>query len=232
MYGAVVPDTSTIHLGTLTASRSKREAIIVHRYAELPKVRPRRGVSITTPEQTFLDLAERLSLVDLVVLGGSLLRKGATTRQRLADSVRSSVARGARTGRRAVDYVREHVDSPQESRLRMLMMLADLPDPEVDIVLREADGDIRRRLDLGWRTHKLAVEYDGRQHITSDEAWRADLKRREGLANDGWAIVVVTAHDLRVDPGQVLERISAAMHTRGMRVPRRRNDWRRHFPSH
>lgn len=230
MYGAIVPESPLIHLGTLTECRSKREAIVVHRYGDRPQLRPRNGVSITTPERTFVDLAERLSLIDLVVLGDSLLSRGVTSREQLSTVARESAARGARCARKAAEYVRLLVDSPQESRLRMLLVLAGLPEPTVNIVLRDADGQIRRRLDLGWESAKLAVEYDGRQHITSDEAWRADLRRREELANDGWAVVVVTAHDLRADPGAILERVVAAMRAQGMRAPRLRDDWRRHFP--
>lgn len=230
LYGAIVPDRAEVHVGTSTPSRSKREGIVVHRYKDPPPTRGVRGLTATSPEQTFIDLAERLELVDLVVLGDSLLRRRVTTRERLTSATQSATSRGIRAARRAVTFLRDAVDSPQETRLRMLFVLAGLPEPEVNLVLRDLDGEVRRRLDLGYRAKKFAVEYDGRQHITSDESWRADLRRREELSNDGWSIVVVTAHDLRHDPQGILDRVTEAMRACGMSVPRPRGVWRRHFP--
>ncbi|UIJ33387.1 hypothetical protein [Allobranchiibius sp. GilTou73] len=232
LYAGAVPESADVHLGTLTGSRSKRDGITLHRYADLPPMRTMHGLTTTTPERTFVDLAERLPLLDLVVLGDSLLRRRVTTRERLTESTMSTVSsRGIRAARRAATFVRDGVDSPQESRLRMLLVLAGLPEPAINVVLRDPDGEVRRRLDLGYLEQQLAVEYDGRQHITSDEAWRADLRRREELGNDGWTIVVVTAHDLRHDPAGTIRRVKEAMTACGMRVPRTRDDWRRHFPA-
>jgi len=40
------------------------------------------GIRVSTPEQVFLDLASRLPLVDLVVVGDQLVRRGMVSRKR------------------------------------------------------------------------------------------------------------------------------------------------------
>ena len=44
--------------------------------------------------------------------------------------------RGCRLARRAASLAREGVDSPQETRLRLLLVLAGLPEPRVNVIIR------------------------------------------------------------------------------------------------
>lgn len=108
---------------------------------------------------TFLDLVGHLGLVDLVILGDSLVRRRLVTPDQLVRA-----AQGLTEFRRhaldAADLVRAGVDSPMETRLRLLMVLAGLPEPEVNIVLRNEYGDVVRRSDMGFRSSRLALEYD------------------------------------------------------------------------
>ena len=89
-------------------------------------------------------------------------------------------------GRRAAAYVRAEVDSPMETRLRMLLVLAGLPEPSINVKIRAVDGEVLRRYDLSFPTVRVIVEYDGRQHIERVEAWESDLERREAIDGDGW----------------------------------------------
>jgi len=107
------------------------------------------GLPLTCATQTFLDLAGDLDLVDLVVLGDSLVRTGVATLDDLVAAAAAYRGRRARLARRAAAYVRQGVDSPMESRLRMLLVLAGLPEPVVNHALRdETTGRVRYRLDL------------------------------------------------------------------------------------
>ena len=94
-----------------------------------------------------------------------------------------------------------------ESRLRMLLVLAGLPEPVVNLIVRNADGSWRRRFDLSYPALKLIIEYDGRQHAEDARQWQSDLKRREELDALGWRIIVITARDLYEDPEGVLIRV-------------------------
>jgi hypothetical protein len=80
-----------------------------------------------------------------------------------------------------VALVRERVDSPMESRLRMLIVLAGLPEPRVNVTYGEEDGLVLRRYDLSWPEVRVIVEYDGRHHVERVEQWESDLERREAI---------------------------------------------------
>ena len=100
-------------------------------------------VTITTPIQTFLDPAPELSLVDLVVLGDSLLRRGRFTPEMLVEAATTRRGRGCRLPRRAAALVRPEADSAMKTRLRLLMVLAGLPEPVVNHKIRWPDGRVR-----------------------------------------------------------------------------------------
>ena len=229
LWGGIVPRTSDVHLAVTTDLRTKRRGIRTHRYDESPRIMRRSGVPTTTPEQTFADLGACLELVDLVVLGDSLVKKQHATTDRLVAMASVASGRGAATVRRAATWVRDGVDSPNETRLRLLLVLASLPEPAVNPTIRAADGEILRKLDLAYLRAKIAIEYDGRHHIDRQEQWQRDLLRREELEGQGWRFVVITADDLYSHPDRVLTRVTAAMRAQGMRVPRLSPGWRTYF---
>ena len=117
-----------------------------------------------------------------------------------------------------------------ETRLRLLIVLAGLPEPQVNFILRAADGSWKRRFDLCYPGVHLIVEYDGRQHALDIEQWRGDIARREELDGLGLRIIVVESNGIYVEPLRTLERIRTALRERGVRVPRTfRTEWTRHF---
>ena len=128
--------------------------------------------------------------------------------------------------------MRSGVDSPMESRLRMLLVLAGLPEPEVNFVLRDEHGAVLRRFDLYYAGVRVLVEYDGRQHAEDAAQYDHDRDRCEELDDGGWRIVVVTARGIYVDPEQTLLRVRKVLRAQGMTgLPTTfRPGWRRHFP--
>lgn len=118
---------------------------MVHRYAEAPALTVRAGLQVTSAERTFLDLAETLSLVDLVILGDSLVKAKRAKPVDLVSAAADWRGRGARLARTAAALVREGVDSPQETRTRLLIVLAGLPEPTVNVLIRADDGRVVRR---------------------------------------------------------------------------------------
>lgn len=187
-----------------------------------------RGIRLTDPVRTFLDLAEDLDLVELVVLGDSLVRQGLVTPADLVGAA-AEPGRHRRKARRAAAFVRPGTASAQESRLRMLLVLAGLPEPEVDVQLRDGDGELMRQLDLGYRAEKVAVEYDGRQHVERVEEWERDIGRREELADWDWRIVTVVSSGIWQQPERTLDRVVGALRARGRRVAVTSDEWERYF---
>lgn len=188
---------------------------------------------LTSPGQTFHDLADDLDLVDVVVLGDSFVRLGLGGPSDLVAASSRLTGPGTSAARRAGAYVRAGVDSAMETRLRLLLVLAGLPEPVVNLPLRDPEtGRVRYRLDLAYPKWKIAIEYDGRQHAESTQQWRWDVQRREELEGDGWRLVLVLAADLYRSPGRTLDRVVDAISARGGRVALRGNTWQRHFPGH
>jgi Protein of unknown function (DUF559) len=212
--------------------RSERRGDGSHRLSPHARVVRFLGIRVSSPEQTFIDLACALSLVDLVVLGDSLVKAKRTTVDRLVAAVNTWSSWGARPARRAVGFVRDGVDSPMESRLRMLIVLAGLPEPQVNRIVWDGSACWNKRFDLCYPDLLLVIEYDGRQHAENDEQWDRDLDRREDLDGNGWRLIVIRAKSIYVEPHRTLERIAEAMKARGARnVPASfRDEWRSHFP--
>ena len=74
-----------------------------------------------------------------------------------------------------------------ETRLRLLVVLAGLPEPVVNHVLRDENGGWTYRFDLSWPQVKLALEYDGRQHAEDSRQWVRDVRRRGTWTGAGGA---------------------------------------------
>lgn len=179
----------------------------------------------------FVELAELLHLVDLVVVGDALVRMNLVTPEALREFCAASSAPGVRLARRAAGYVRERVDSPMETRLRMLMVLAGLPEPKIDHRIRWPDGRVRYRFDLSYPDLKILVEYDGRQHRDDLDQWDHDADRKDWLDAHGWLHVPVFSRGIYRDPAKTIRRAEAAIRSRGGRLPRRlSDDWRPYFP--
>jgi very-short-patch-repair endonuclease len=118
-----------------------------------------------------------------------------------------------------------------ETRLRMLLVLAGLPEPEVNREIRDAHGSVVMRLDLSYPAVKLAVEYDGRHHTELVDQRHRDLDRRDDLEEDDWRLLVVTSKGIYVEPEKTLLRVWRALRARGWRdLPRPSDGWRPHFP--
>ncbi len=222
LWGSWPPETCETHIGVPGGHRSIRNGITAHRADPTLLTVRHRGILISEPTAVFLQLAaSRLDLVDLVSVGDGLVRRRRTTPEALVAAAAAFEGKGARLARRAAAYVRAGVDSPKETRLRMLV-LAGLPDPTVNHIIRDADGGWERRHELCYPLLMLIVEYDGLQHLRDRDQWSRDLIRREQLEGEGWRIIVINSDALHGDPRGTLNRIREAMIDRGARRLRSR----------
>jgi hypothetical protein len=231
LWGGVVPASPEVHLILPRGSRLRVNGVDARVRSEAEVMR-HQGLPLTSPAQTFVDLATELSLLDLVVLGDSLVKAGCVTPGELVSGATAHRGRRARLARRAAAYVRVGVDSPMETRLRMLIILGGLPEPVVNHALRDETGRIRYRLDLAYPQWHVAIEYDGRQHAENTAQWRWDVNRREELDADGWRLVVVLSGDLYQTPSRTLDRVLAAARSQGVALRIRSEEWRRYFTPH
>lgn len=199
-----------LHVGTTRSRQRRRSGVVGHRLvpAALHDVD---GLPVADPVDALVQAANDVGLDDLVRLGDALAgswsshafaREVPLTTLQAAASARGRP--GIRRLREALDFVRPGVDSPQETDLRLLIVRAGLPEPEVNVKRYAADGSYLGKPDLGYGWCRLALEYQGDHHRTDLETWRYDLARRERFEDEGWRVVLVSRQDLRGAAAAVL----------------------------
>lgn len=231
LWGLPVPDHPFVHV-TVNRHKDRR-----YRNQIKPHVTGRkRGLAVvndmrvTDPIATFIDCAGMLSFVDLVIMGDAICRKFDLPARRLLDECRKSTAYYHGLAEAAAEFVRDGVDSPMETRLRLLIVLAGLPEPTVNFILYWSDGRWRRRFDLCYVAIRLIIEYDGRQHADDPAQWISDLDRREELDDEKYRLLVVTSKGIFKEPERTLQRVRRQLIERGWGdVPPINDDWRAHF---
>lgn len=172
------------------------------------------SLPVTNPARTAFDIGRRFPGNQSVpILDALFAATGLKIADVLAIADRSPGTRGVRRLRSAIEFVDGGAESPQESRLRLVLVRAGLPKPETQIAFPE----LRIRVDMGWREWKVAVEYDGIQHW-SDARQRAwDIERLALLEAAGWVVVRVSAAMLR-QPPVIVERVRAKLRAAGCPV--------------
>jgi very-short-patch-repair endonuclease len=115
--------------------------------------------------------------------------------------------------RAVLDLVDGGAESPQETRLRLILVGGRLPAPETQIEFRE----LRIRVDMGWREWKVAVEYDGVQHWSDRRQRSWDIERIALLEEAGWVVVRVSAA-MMSRPHLIVERVRAKLRAAGCPV--------------
>jgi hypothetical protein len=161
-------------------------------------------------------MGRRLPLETGVIRVDALLNATKIATQQV-DSItkRYPGARGIRQLRATLDLADGGAESPQETRLRLLLVQSGIPRPVTQIPVINELGHVVRRIDMGWPEFKVGAEYDGEQHWTNPDIHAADIDRLEFLAAKGWLIVRVSARQLRFQRPQVVKRVHKALLRRG-----------------
>lgn len=234
VYDLPIPTIALEHVSVPRAGQRRRHQGVKVHVGGPVRTRVVRGVRVSQPLMLFVEMAGLLGLVDLIVLGDAMVRRGLVAPESLVAHCAEVVHPAAAASRRAAAYVRRDVDSPMETRLRMLLVLAGLPEPQVNLKIRDVDGEVLRKYDLSYPVVRVAVEYNGKVHVLTPEAWEGDLERRGAIDDDGWRLLPVISSGIFSTPEQTLRRVHRVLLERGLPgVPLRLGDeWRAHFPGH
>ncbi len=185
------------------------EGLVVRRAALHPgQVWRRRGVPVTTPEATAVRLASVLPRDDAVAAVDQLVATGVVRLAAIRALAASSRGPGSARARDVAGLADGLAESPQETRVRLLVGRSDLPPPVAQYRVHDQRGLVAR-VDFAWPEHRLALEYDGLWHGGREQFLR-DRERLNRLREAGWQVVFVTAVDLR-DPVRLISRIAAAL---------------------
>jgi very-short-patch-repair endonuclease len=180
----------------LRLSRTRFDVDDVTRFGAIP---------VTTPVRTAFDLGRRPDLTEAVVSVDAFLAKRLVKLADLADYAEDRAGwPGTRQVRRVLELAVPGAESPMETRLRLLLVLAGLPTPAVQ---HRVSG---YRLDLAYPEFRLGIEYDGDHHRERGQFQR-DLARLNRLRLLGWTVLRFTADDVLRHPERVVEQVRRAL---------------------
>jgi len=161
----------------------------------------RRGLPITSAIRSVVDLGSRDPFTEGVVGADMFLHARLVTiadlRTHIAEHRR---AKGIARLRRVVDLAEPKAESPMETRLRMVLVLAGLPRPEVQVSIHDYQDCFPGRPDLLYPIQLLAIEYDGGNHR---DRLVDDNRRQNGLVGAGFRLLRFTAADVYGTPDRV-----------------------------
>lgn len=169
----------------------------------------RRSIPVTSPEATAVRLAGLLPGDAAVVAVDQMVDAGQAELAAVRTLAAVTRGRGAARARMACALADGLAQSPQETRVRLLLHRSDLPMPTAQYRVVDDRGRFVAFVDFGWPEQRIALEYDGLWHAEPGQ-FAEDRRRLNRLREAGWTVVFVTAEDMR-DPATLLRRIAAAL---------------------
>lgn len=189
--------------------------------------------TVTTPERTWADLAGMLTDDELVVFADHLVnidrrKVGADELERRQEELRRVADAPTAQNRRArllraLERVRVGVDSPKETEVRLALVKAGLPEP--DLQIQEWDPEFSpycpAEADLGYEEAKIALHYDGDLHGRQRQI-DSDVQRNAVFERKGYTNITVSGSDARNGYRRVVARVRALLdaHARRECTPR------------
>ncbi|MFW3169934.1 endonuclease domain-containing protein [Geodermatophilus sp. CPCC 206100] len=173
---------------------------------------PRGRWRCLSPAGTAADLVRFGDRDEAVGLLDRLVREGLTS---LAH-VRAAVAalppcRGSAQARWVASAADGLAESPQETRVRLLLRRAGLLPPVAQFRVFDDAGFVAR-VDFAYPDLRLAIEYDGLWHADRT-AFLSDRRQHNRLTAAGWVVLHVTVEDLN-RPERLVARLRALIAAR------------------
>lgn len=196
LLGVVQADLSDpVEIGLSRVDGVRAPAGIRIRQVDVPVTAIVRSGSVrySAADWTAWDVAHGSDVVESVVALDAMAQRRLVDSARLATCMSTFAPRrwGRRRAELAIELMDGRSESPQESRVRVQMILGGLPRPTPQYKVRH-DGRFVARLDFAWPELKVALEYDGEWHNDSYQ-FRQDRRRLNALTKAGWTVLFATA---------------------------------------
>lgn len=199
----------------------RRSDVAGHRGLELREISDVEGLPVVGPADTWVDMGELIGpgrpvgLDDLIIMGDAIatrLGSIAPLRDALHRRVRP---RGKLTLLEALEWIRVGSESPGETRTRLVLVRAGLPEPILNEPILTRSGIWVGRPDMKYRRPvRLALEYQGREFHDGSEERRYDEGRHGNFENEGYVVVPVWDNDVNSDEGRESLVLKVAGHLR------------------
>jgi hypothetical protein len=182
-----------VHVTSLGPVRAPRGAGIVGHRAEQANIELLDGLRVRSAVETWCQLSATLGRDDLVVMGDGLVRRKLplATMDQLRAAVTQYSGRGCRKLRGALALVRPKTDSARETILRLIVIRAGFPEPEVNGLIFNSYGAEIAHGDLVFRGYRTILEYEGRQHSENGRQFAIDISRLDAMMEEGWRVIRV-----------------------------------------
>lgn len=211
-WGFLPAPDGVIEMTVTGSGLRRRPGLVVHRASALdaPDVRRVRGVPVTSPARTLVDLARAGGEdLDRAVAEAQVLRL--VTRRDLAGAIeRAADRRGMRALRRALE---SGAGGPTRSELErtMLRLLAGagLPRPRVNARVG------RFMVDFLWADERVVAETDGWAAHANRRAFERDRARDAELHAAGYVVLRFTWRQIDESPLLVAARVAQVLAVRG-----------------
>lgn len=214
-----------LHIGVPRPLRAPRRAgISGHQHsAGYVAVTIADGLPVTDPASTWATLGGLLGEDDLVAAADRVLRIPrmpggfrALTEVPLAARAQLEMLaeRKGRPGaprlRAALELACTAASSPPETRIRLLMHRARLPEPALDYDVYDDSGRFLGCSELAYPELKVAIEYESDGHLTRTQL-QCDIDKYQAYSEAGWTVVRLTSEHVFTSPREALRRIRQAL---------------------
>ena len=209
-------ESGPLHVGACPPARAPRTVGVTgHRTDLAPALLTlAQGLPAPTAPETWAQLGSILALDDLIAAADGILDRGLATSEDLAEAASRIRRRGGKDLAQALLEMRAGSESRPETKTRLVLSRAGLPEPELNADLRSTDGRFVARLDLAYPRYRVCVEYDGRQHAQQAQFVR-DADRWAEIEAQGWILVRVLAHHFADPQRLIVARVERALRSRG-----------------
>ncbi|WP_265445570.1 hypothetical protein [Flexivirga meconopsidis] len=192
----------------------RRRGVVMHHGLDSREIRRTGDLPVTSVLTTWLDLAPKLPVDDLVILGDAIVQRAPELLPGFAKLVDDSAGRGGiSAAREAARLIRPGVLSPQETLWRLRFRQAGFPAPELNADVHDHHGFLLGMGDFVWREQRVVAEYDGDYHFTVDQR-RLDQTRRRAMRAADWAVLELNGADNR-NPEPAMRALARALRLPG-----------------
>ncbi|MEO6116354.1 MAG: hypothetical protein ABIP33_08225 [Pseudolysinimonas sp.] len=214
-----------LHVSSLRpAAALRRQGVIGSTRATCDPVRLA-GLPVLAPFETALSLGRLIGVADLVavldfIITGDLGRGALSSTEKLSEFLTTCDRHpGLGPLRAAAALARVGAWSRPETLLRLILMGAGIPEPELNVRLVHPEGRIVIP-DLAWPSYRVAAEYNGLHHESGDQRVH-DLRRADDFCDIGWSTVNVERAELFQNPRSAVKRVARRLAGCGWTPPRR-----------
>lgn len=218
-----------LEMGVFTPQRASRRTGVdcVQIREGLAHTTQRGGFPVATPASVWALLGRRMEVRDLVRIGDAIVRVPRDERGRrrpehqlatpaqLTAAIEAGRRLGAARLRAALPLVRTGSMSVLETDWRLGLVGSGLPEPLLDVEVRDARGRLLGISDGAFPEFRVAVEIEGDHHRTTRRQWTRDLDKYAAYAAIGWDVVRIASSHIRPARGADVQLVRNALVRRG-----------------